>query len=204
MRYLFLFFIPYLVYSSKPLIYIDPGHGGLDLGAVIKKPRMEEKRYTLITAHYTKRYLEKMGYRVSLTRSRDFFISLRRRVDIANRARAGIFLSIHYNSCPNKKASGIEIYCNKKINRCSYISKLLAKNILNSLTSRTKAKSRGIRRANYFVLKATKMPAVLIESGFLTNPSERNLIRQREYLQKIARGISEGVDKFVKSRNSKK
>lgn len=204
MKYLYLLLIPFFVYSSKPLIYIDPGHGGLDLGAVIKKPRMEEKKYTLITAHYVKRYLEKMGYRVSLTRSRDFFISLRRRVDVANRARAGIFLSIHYNSCPNKNVSGIEIYYNKKINRCSYISKLLAKDILQSLTFRTKAKSRGIKRANYFVLKTTKMPSVLVESGFLTNSCERNLVRQREYLQKIARGISEGVDKFVKSRNRKR
>jgi len=194
--------VPILIFSSgnfkKPLIFIDPGHGGLNLGAVIKKPRMEEKRYCLITAHYVKRYLEQLGYRVSLTRSRDFFVPLKRRVFLANRAKAGIFLSIHYNSSKNRKARGVEIFYNKAKNRRGYVSKLLAKSVINKMVFRTKIKSRGVKTGNYLVLRETKMPSILIEAGFLTNLEDRKNIRRRDYLQKIARGIAEGVDRFVK------
>lgn len=184
--------------KEKPLIFIDPGHGGVDLGAVIKKPKIEEKRYTLITAHLTKRYLENLGYRVSLTRSRDFFISLRRRVDLANKKRSKIFLSIHFNSCPNKRAHGIEIYYYKKLDSKFSSSKKLADSVLNKIIFLTKAKRRGVKRGNYFVLRETKMPSILIEAGFLTNAYERNKICQREYLRKLSKGIADGVDRFLK------
>jgi len=192
----FIFFTK--AYSIKPLIYLDPGHGGLDFGAVIKKPRMVEKKYCLTTAHYTKRCLEKMGYRVSLTRSRDFFVPLKRRTFVANRARAGIFVSLHFNSCPNKQAHGIEIYYYDGKNNRAGISRLLARCILNRMIFRTKAKPRGVKKGKYLVIRETKMPSILIEGGFLTNISERNNVRKREYLMKIARGIAEGIDRFVK------
>ena len=185
---------------QKPLIYLDPGHGGLDLGAIIKSPHFEEKRLNLITAHYTKRYLEQKGYRVGLTRSRDFFVPLDKRVNLANNARAGIFVSIHYNSCPNSSASGIEIFYSEDSNKRSTISKKLAEAILLKTSQHTEAKSRGVKKGNLFVLKQTNMPSVLLEPGFLTNPEERDKIKQRDYLDKIAKGIAEGIDNFVKGR----
>lgn len=191
-------------YSAKrPLIYIDPGHGGLDHGALIRRPRCEEKRLALTTAHYVKRYLERMGYRVSLTRSRDFFVTLSRRVDLANRAKAGIFLSIHFNSCPNKSAHGVEVYYSGGKNKRAETSKKLAAFVLNRVTSRTGAKKRGAKRGKFYVIRETRMPAVLLEGGFLTNPKERKNILKREYLHKIAKGVAEGVDRFVKSNSSR-
>ena len=182
---------------QKPLIYLDPGHGGQDFGAVIKAPHFEEKRLCLTTAHYTKRYLEQMGYRVSLTRSRDFSVPLDKRVNVANKARAGIFVSIHYNSCSNNMANGVEVYYFGDDKRSMY-SKKLAASILQKTTIRTEARSRGIKKGKFYVIKQTAMPSVLIEAGFLTNPYEREKIKQRAYLDKIAKGIAEGIDKFVK------
>jgi N-acetylmuramoyl-L-alanine amidase len=184
--------------TQKPLIYLDPGHGGLDLGAIIKSPHVEEKSLNLVTAHYIKRYLEQKGYRVSMTRSRDFFVPLDKRVNLANTARAGIFVSIHYNSSPNSTANGIEIFYSEDSNKRSIVSKKLAESVLQKTALRTEAKSRGVKKGNLFVLKQTKMPSVLVEAGFLTNPEERDKIKQRDYLDKIAKGIAEGIDKFAK------
>ena len=74
----------------------------------------------------------------------------------------------------------------------------MAKSVIDKMVFRTKAKSRGIKSGNYLVLRKTKMPSILIEAGFLTNLEERKNIKRRDYLQKIARGIAEGVDRFVK------
>ena len=187
--------------SYRPLIVLDAGHGGWDHGARIKYPFCEEKRMALTTAHYTKRYLEKMGYRVSLTRSRDFYISLPKRVNFANRHKSEIFVSIHFNSCPNKIAHGIEIfYHNNQNNRIrSIASKKLAEHVLKKSAQRTSFYSRGIKKGNFFVIRETKMPAILVEGGFITNPEERKRLRQRTYLDKLARGVAEGIDAYIKT-----
>jgi N-acetylmuramoyl-L-alanine amidase len=184
--------------TQKPLIYLDPGHGGLDFGAIIKSPHCVEKRLCLTTAHYTKRYLEKMGYRVSLTRSRDFFVSLQNRVHVANRANAGIYVGIHYNSCPNPEVSGIEVYYYNSNDKRSFSSKRLASNVLNKSVLRTHALSRGVRKGNFYIIRETDMPSILIEAGFLTNQKERSKIKQRVYLEDVAKGIADGIDQFVK------
>ncbi len=185
--------------TQKPLIYLDAGHGGLDFGAIIKSPHFVEKKLTLTTAHYTKRYLEKMGYRVSLTRSRDFFVSLQKRVSVANTAKAGVYVGIHFNSCPNPEVSGVEVYYCDSCDRRSFSSKKLAGSVLNKTVFRTHALSRGVRKGNFYIIRETEMPSILIEAGFLTNQEERNKIRQRIYLDEIAKGIAEGIDRFVKN-----
>lgn len=185
--------------NHAPLIYLDPGHGALDFGAVIRNPRVEEKRVCLLTAHYAKRYLEQLGYRVSLTRSRDTYVPLEKRAGLANRFKAGIYISIHYNSCPNPAIDGIEIYYyDLPGNRKTASSKKLAKSVLNRMIVKTGARSRGIKRGNFLVIRETKMPAILVEGGFLTNAQERNKIRQRKYLLTVAKGIAEGINAFVK------
>ena len=184
--------------AFKPLIYLDPGHGGADFGAVIKNPYFAEKRLCLTTAHYTKRHLEQMGYRVSLTRSRDFYLPLDKRVTLANRSGAGIFVAIHFNSCPNKNANGIEVYYTDSKNKRSVISQKLASHVLQKSVELTQAKSRGVKTANFYVTKQTAMPSILIESGFLTNAEEMEKIGKRDYLNKIAKGIAAGIDNFVR------
>ena len=183
-----------------PLIYLDPGHGALDFGAVIKRPHLEEKRLCLLTAHYTKQYLEKMGYRVSLTRSRDVYVTLDKRAYLANRFKAGLYISIHYNSCPNPAIAGIEVYYHDKPGKKKTVSsRRLASKVLQQMLVKTKARSRGVKRGNFLVIRDTKMPAILIEAGFLTNIKERNRIKQRQYLFTIAKGIANGINSFVKS-----
>ena len=141
-----------------------------------------------------------MGYRVALTRSGDFFLPLARRVFIANKANARLFVSIHFNSCPNTTANGIEIFfSNGQRRQRAFASYNLAKKILDKTTNYTKFKARGVKKANFRVIRETKMPAVLVEGGFLTNPFERKCLCQRVYLDHLAKGISQGIDSYLKS-----
>lgn len=184
---------------KKPMIVLDAGHGGLDKGAKIKYPYVEEKKQTLSTVRFTKQYLEQLGYRVVLTRSKDYFVPLSKRVDIANNANSELFISVHFNSCPNKTASGVEIYFfNSAENKLrTKNSKNLAHCVLADICKNTNAKSRGIKKGPFCVIRDTKMPAILIEAGFLTNPQERDSIRNPLYLEKIALGIAQGIEDFI-------
>lgn len=184
---------------KKPLIVLDAGHGGLDRGAKIKYPYVEEKRLTLSAIRTTKKYLEQLGYRVVLTRAKDYFVPLNKRVDLANNAEAELFVSVHFNSCPNNTASGIEIYYFNSTENKSRTknSKNLAHCVLTDVVKNTNAKSRGIKKGQFCVIRETKMPSILIEAGFLTNPEERDNIRKPPYLEKISLGIAEGIEDFI-------
>ncbi len=180
---------------ALPLVIIDPGHGGTDEGAKVQS--IMEKRIALTTALMTKKQLEALGYRVILTRSRDIFLPLPRRVDIANKSKAALFVSIHYNSAPSEAAKGIEIYYHDAKGDRTRDSKRLANNILHQMVDQTGALSRGVRRGNqFYVVRETSMPAVLVEGGFITNYDERFNLKDRKYLEKIAKGIAQGVHKF--------
>ena len=181
-----------------PLIILDPGHGGTDEGAKVQS--VMEKRITLTTALMTKKQLEALGYRVIMTRSRDVFLTLPRRVAIANKAKAALFVSIHYNSSPNASAKGIEIYYfDSKGGDRMRDSKRLANTILHQVLDQTEAHSRGVRRGNFYVVRETSMPAVLVEGGFMTNYDERFRLKDRKYLEKIAKGIAQGVHNYLNS-----
>jgi len=179
-----------------PLVVIDAGHGGTDEGAKVQT--VMEKRITLTTALLTKKHLEKMGYRVILTRSRDIFVSLPKRAAIANKSKAAAFVSIHFNSSPNRTAKGIEIYFyDSKDHDRAHASKKLASTVLYEIVDQTAAASRGTRKGNFHVVRETSMPAVLVEGGFMTNYEERFLLKDRKYLDKMAKGIALGVQKFL-------
>lgn len=185
-------------YPADPLIILDAGHGGTDEGARVHS--LMEKRITLTTALITKRYLEESGYRVILTRSRDAYISLARRVSIANKMKGALFVSIHFNAAESSQAKGVEVYfCDTKEKWRARASRRLADCILYELVDQTEAHSRGVKGGNFHVIRETQMPAVLVEGGFVTNGEERSLLRNREYLGRIAQGIAQGVDKYFKS-----
>lgn len=181
----------------KPLVVLDAGHGGKDSGASFGN--FLEKRVNIITALLTKKHLESLGYRVIMTRSKDIFIPLVRRVEIASQVKADIFVSIHFNSAKNRQAKGIEVYYYslKPLPR-NRASKQLANCILTRLIDQTEASSRGVKAGNFHVIRETTMPAVLIEGGFITNIQERQKIRQRAYLDQIALGVAQGVDTYFK------
>lgn len=183
---------------AKPLIILDAGHGGTDEGAKIHF--FMEKRLTLMTTLLLRKYLTEMGYRVIMTRSKDVFIPLHRRVSIANKTRAVLFVSIHFNSSPSPDAHGIEIFYHggtdsKRVQQ----SRRLGNSILTELISQTHALSRGVKNGNFHVIRETSMPAVLVEGGFMTNLEERSNLRDKKYLDKVAKGVALGIDKYVKS-----
>lgn len=181
-------------------IVIDAGHGGEDRGARAKPPYCEEKRLCLETARLVKKYLGQLGYHVVMTRNTDAFVSLPQRVEIANQALGDLFVSIHYNSSRKTTANGIEIFFheNGEKQKKSHSSRRLADSILRRLIRRTSAVSRGVKKGNFYVIRETSMPAVLVEGGFLSNPEERSRLRNQEYQEQLARGIADGIHLFLK------
>jgi N-acetylmuramoyl-L-alanine amidase len=186
--------------GTGPTVVIDPGHGGNDQGTKANNPYCEEKRICLQTARLVKKYLDQLGYHVIMTRNTDSFIPLSRRVEIAKQSDAEIFVSIHYNSSRVPTASGIEIffYDSKEEKRRASTSKKLADSILTRVLRRTSANSRGVKKGNFYVLRETSMPAVLVEGGFISNPAERVNLKSLDYQDKIARGVADGVEYYFK------
>lgn len=191
--------VPFLP-KKGGLIVIDPGHGGEDFGTYSKKiPKYQEKHLTLATARMLNNYLQQMGYETLMTRNEDVFISLDKRALIANIHKPKVFVSIHYNSAPSKDAEGIEVFYYRSDQDKSRTadSKRLAQAVLDKLLDATKAKSRGIKHGNLAVVRETKMPAILIEGGFLTNDKERENIKDASYMKRVAYGIALGIQDYI-------
>jgi len=197
---LLLVFLPILCFASdKPVIILDPGHGGKDEGARVRS--CIEKQLTLRTSYLTKRHLEALGYKVVMTRARDIFLPLGTRVQRANRRTHSIFISVHYNSASSPSAKGIEIYYyGKGLQTRRTFSRELASSVLDQIIRETKGTSRGTKVGNFQVIRETVMPAILVEAGFITNSKERALVGTQSYLDKLAKGIAFGIDKYVKSK----
>ncbi len=191
-----------LTAPDAPTIVIDVGHGGTDRGARGHVPYCEEKKICLLTARLVKQYLDQLGYHVVMTRNTDDFISLPKRVEIAIQAQANIFVSVHFNSSRSTEAQGIEVFFHdskENRNRTS-ASRKLAESVLSRVIRRTSATSRGVKKGNFYVIRETDMPAILVEGGFISNPDERVLLKSRDYQEKIARGVADGIDHYFKAR----
>jgi N-acetylmuramoyl-L-alanine amidase len=180
-------------------IVIDPGHGGHDEGTVNKAMGLVEKKLNFKTSQLVFQQLKKQGIAALLTRTKDIFIDLDERASFANRARARLFVSVHHNSAPNKKAEGVEIYyCEDPSNRWrSAQSKHLAQLILRRMPKQTPL--RGVRPASFRVIRCTKMPAVLVECGFVTNLQEARRLRNPQYTEQVAQAISAGIRDYLRS-----
>ncbi len=185
--------------AGAKVIVVDPGHGGKNLGAHSKKNQYQEKDFALITGLMIKDHLEKMGYEVIMTRYQDNFLSLKKRAEVANSVQADLFLSVHFNAAKNTSAHGQEVfyYTDSDTNR-RVESKKLASYVLKGMLHATGAKNRGVKSANLAVTRETRMPAILIEGGFLTNPQEREQLRNTRYLDRIAWGVAQGVHQYIR------
>src|SRR3984893_14239554 len=168
------------------IVVIDAGHGGFDRGG-IPSQQVAEKIMTLDVALRLRSILERSGYRVVMTRDKDVFVPLPNRVAIANSYRDAIFICIHFNSATRSGANGIETYF------YSRDSLALASAIHYSLIGNTPTPNRGVRRRGYFVLRKTRIPAVLVECGFLTNPTEARNSQNSNYRQGLAEDIARGI-----------
>ncbi len=185
---------------KKRLIVIDPGHGGEDDGTKsLVKPFYKEKFLTLSTARLLRDYLKQLGYEVQMTRNEDIFIPLSTRAVKANEVNPSLFVSVHYNSAPSPEAHGIEVffYQSEEDKERTKQSRELAAIVLDEVVQFTQAKSRGVKKGNFAVIRETDMPAILVEGGFLTNQQEMEKIKDPSYLKKLAWGIAKGVDKFL-------
>jgi hypothetical protein len=122
-----------------------------------------------------------------MTRSTDIFVPLPVRSAIANSEGDAVFVSIHYNASPRSSARGIETYSEN--NRGA----ALAARIQRQLVTRVSTENRGVRSAEYYVLRKCRLPAVLVECGFLTNPTEAQLALTPVYRQQVAEQIATGI-----------
>lgn len=171
-------------------VVIDPGHGGADLGAA--DSYVYEKHINLDVARRLERSLKEAGFKTIMTRTKDEFIALSERSSIANRARNAIFVSVHFNSSYRTAALGIETFFR------SAESQKLAGAIQKELIKNTKATDRGVKTANFAVLRNTKHPAVLVEGGFISNKEERSAMCDPLYRQIVADSIARAVVQYCR------
>jgi len=172
--------------SPSTIVVIDAGHGGHDRGG-IPGQRVAEKTMTLDVAKRLEAILNAKGYRTVMTRSSDVFVPLPTRVAIANAYRNAIFVCIHFNSARRSGANGIETYF------YSSPSLPLASAIHYYVSRAAPSSNRGVRRRGYYVLRRTAVPSVLVECGFLTNPTEAQYAQSVNYRQMLAEQIARGI-----------
>jgi N-acetylmuramoyl-L-alanine amidase len=174
---------------GKYAIIVDPGHGGSDPGALSPFTEMTEKELNLDIALRVRNVLEKHGQNVILTRDTDYFIPLSERADVTNRLLPMFFVSIHNNSFQTEEMHGAMTFHYAS----SIEGRKLATFIQNSIVRKTGALDKGVRTANFYVLRETVVPAVLVECGFMTNRDEEARLRDAEYRQLLAQAIAEGI-----------
>src|SRR5438094_3102392 len=196
-------------------IVVDPGHGGYDKGQVSRYGY--EKDFALDVARKLRPLLLSKGLRVMMTREGDYFVPLEVRAQIANAARNSIFVSIHFNGTnDNPNATGFEIFSftprgapstsDSAVASSSFSmqpgsevdaqSMALSACIYHSLLGHIPEYDRGIKRARFAVLRLTKVPAVLIEGGFLTERGEGRLISNKDWRGKLAAAIGVGIENY--------
>jgi len=198
--------------TSQITIAIDPGHGGIDSGT--DKGNVVESEVTLDISKRLKSYLEEKSYNVVMTRSTDISLymlsnikdtfqrrDLNARTNIINNSGAEIFVSIHVNSYPKyPKMSGSIVYYNPSIPQSKKLSSLLQEK-LNSM--KVKAFKRGThdtQEADFYILKNSNIPGVLVETAFITNSDDRKLLMQNEFRSMIGIAITDGIDNFINSK----
>ena len=196
--------------NTKRSIFLDPGHGGSDPGAISGGVR--EKDLTLSVYNKVSSKLASLGYTVLTSRNVDKDVDLVDRADQANKANADMLLSIHFNAGGRGIARGIETYYYQatadrvpKINKENHNnaerlerSRKLANKVQQNLLYQTGANDRGVKRASFTVLRETSIPSILVELGFIDNPEERNKIKTDEYQERLANGIVDGIVAYYK------
>lgn len=173
-------------------IFIDPGHGGNNPGA--KGPNgIYEANVNLDISLKLGRILSSWGYDIEYSRTTDKTVSLSERARMANEWGANYFVSIHCNSNENPAISGTSTY----FYRAGTIAESFALTVNNSLVRQIERKNLGIIQANFAVLRLTRMPAILVETAFISNPEEARLLATNTFRQNCAIGIANGIAEFT-------
>ncbi len=179
------------------IIYLDAGHGGVDAGAISNN--IQEKDINLILVKKLEEVLVQKGAVVYLTRDGDYDLSksknMRKRSDLANRAKlinesdANLYVSIHLNSTTSSKWRGLQIFYSDVNSE----NKILA-NTLYEVFNNNFSNVRDVKKENnYYMYKKIKIPGVLVEAGFISNPSDNYILRDSDYQNKIVNNIALGI-----------
>ena len=192
---------------SGLVIVVDPGHGGIDGGAVSKDGKVVEKDINLAIALLLRDYLQEAGAFVIMTRETDRDLAdvplgrgrqrqdLMRRARIVNDSEADVLISIHMNSVPSSRWRGAQVFYHPTMNDenrrlAALLQKELAENLGGS--------SRWITsRENVLLLRSVGIPSALVEAGFLSNPEEARLLATEQYQRKVAEALYRGLLRFV-------
>lgn len=182
------------VRQGKIVVIIDPGHGGKDSGA-IGIGGVQEKNIILPIGKRIAEILERNGIQVIMTRDSDYFVTLPGRVRIAEQANASVFVSIHANSAGENRpeVSGLETY---HYDTGLTLARIVHSKILQSLNIR----DRSVRRARFYVLRKNSMPAILVETGYLTGRDDVAKLRTSAYQNQMAEAIAQGILQYLRSR----
>ena len=167
-------------------VVIDAGHGGHDSGARSRWGG-QEKTAALDTALRLDPKLRAAGFKTVLTRRGDYFITLGDRTRMSNQQENAIFVSLHYNDANNRSAYGVETYYRSRP------SAKIATAIQNAICSLPGVASRGVKTANYWVLRRNEYPAVLVEGGFFSNPREGARCANPAYREALASAIASAI-----------
>lgn len=169
-------------------IVVDAGHGGHDAGAVGARSREKDHALDISKRVYNK--LQAMGATASMTRNNDSFISLQGRVEFAHRQNADIFVSVHINSFKSTTSGTETYYYNGQ-------SRALANEVHKELIKATGLPNRGVRSARFYVIRRTRMPSILTETAFISNPNEERKLMDPKFRERVATAMARGIANYV-------
>ncbi|SNS40012.1 N-acetylmuramoyl-L-alanine amidase [Anaerovirgula multivorans] len=195
-----------LMPSLTKVIVLDPGHGGVDPGAVSKNG-VKEKDINLEIAEYLREYLEQSGAVVIMTRTEDVGLyssggslrqkkneDLRRRKEIVQKSGGDIFITIHLNSFQQTQYYGAQTFYPKDNSIGKPLAEKIQAELVNTLDKNNKRVA--LAKEGVYVIKGLDIPTVLVECGFLSNPNEEKLLKTSNYQKKIAWAIYVGIQKY--------
>uniref|UniRef100_UPI000679728D N-acetylmuramoyl-L-alanine amidase n=1 Tax=Anaerosalibacter massiliensis TaxID=1347392 RepID=UPI000679728D len=177
--------------ESKISVFLDPGHGGKDPGA--SGNGLKEKDVALSIALKTGEILKKHNINVKYSRTTDVFVELSDRAGMANNANADVFVSLHCNSFTEGSAKGVETYHYPGSTEGTKLAKCIQNSILRNGVYNS---NRGVKQENFAVLRQTKMPAALVETAFITNSQDANILKNKQ--DAMAQAIAMGILDYLK------
>ncbi|WP_013321211.1 N-acetylmuramoyl-L-alanine amidase [Gloeothece verrucosa] len=176
--------------QGRTLVVIDPGHGGKDPGA-IGIGGLQEKDVILPISQEVAAILQQQGVQAMLTRNSDYFVTLQGRTDMANRAGADLFVSIHANAVAGGRSNinGLEVYY--------FGNRTLADTIHRNILRSINISDRGVRAARFYVLRTARMPSTLVEVGFVTGSIDNAYLRDPGFRSQMAQAIARGILEYI-------
>lgn len=191
--------------GAKPVVVIDPGHGGIDPGKVGVNGAYE-KDINLGISLYLKEILDKRGFQVIMTRESDCGLyqesdrnkkaaDLRARADLMNQDEVSLVVSVHQNSFSGQSTRGAQVFYHAGSEEGQKLAAVLQAELIRSLDTSNHRQPKG--NADYYLLRNTAKTAVIVECGFLSNPEEAEKLCDKSYQQQTAEAIAEGICQYL-------